>query len=298
MAGRSTPAKLNPPPLKWLTRVLLLGGAVSAVILVGTATLLLKYGTQPATVVTSAEAELIGITLIFLALLSIYSAKSFEVETDKIVGSEKIEMNRVRQAFREETTRLLDRNAEHWREQTASLVDATTALRRVVDLQTGALDLTRTGIRLNEELLQLERDRERLRTEEEDIQRRRLQPLLGLNLEIPEALIKHMSVHVHNRGMDGRNMVLFFGITSGQVLQFVAQGITPQEVAKVDFGDISTWPSDANLSITCEISDVMGTRYRYVTYREYHRNLSGGFIQTSSPTVNPGGWSYPDAQRI
>jgi hypothetical protein len=284
-------------PLSWLTRSLVATGIASAGILVGTAVLLLHYGTEPATIVTSAEAELIGVTLVFLALLSIYSAKSFAVETDRIIGTQKTEMDSVRRAFRDETTRLLDRNAEHWREQTTSLVDATTALRRVVDLQTGALDLTRTSTRLNEELLQLERDRERLRTEEQDLQRRRLQPLIGLDLEIPDALIKHMNVHVHNRGMDGRNLVLFFGVTASQVLQYVAQGIAPQEVVKVDFGDISTWPSDANLNLTCEISDVIGNRYRYVTYREYHRNLSGGLIPTSSPTVNPGGWSYPDAQR-
>jgi hypothetical protein len=295
--GTRSPSQPSVHPIKWLTRALIIAGVAAGALLLGTAGLLLHSQTQPATIVTSAEAELIGVTLVFLALLSIYSAKSFALEADRIIGTQQAEMGEVRQSFREETTRLLERNAEHWKDQTAKLVDATTALREVVKLQSGSLDLTRTGIRLNEELLQLERERERVRTEELDVQRRRMQPLLGLNLEVPDALIKHMFVHVHNRGMDGRNLVLFFGAQTSQVLQYVAQGIAPQEVSKVDFGDIATWPPDANLAITCEVSDVMGNRYRYVAYREYHRNLSGGLVPTSSPTVAPGGWTYPDAQR-
>ncbi len=215
-------------------------------------------------------------TIVFLALFTRYSTR----------------------AFSDDVTRQLEKTAQHWKEQTQHLVDATAALRQVVELQSGAMDLTRTGVRLNEELLQLERERERLRIEGQEVQRRRLQPQLGFSLEIPNALIKHMNVYVHNRGMDGRNLVLYFGIPPNQVLQYVAQGITPQEVAHVDFHDIAEWPTDANLAITCEISDVLGNRYRYVTYREYHRNLSGGLIQTSSPTVTPAGWIYPDPSTV
>lgn len=215
-------------------------------------------------------------TIVFLALFTRYSTR----------------------AFSDDATRQLDRTAEHWREQTQHLVDATAALKQVVELQSGALDLTRAGIRLDEELLHLETERERVRIQGEEVQRRRLQPQIGLSLEIPDALIKHMNVYVHNRGMDGRNLVLFFGVTPSQVLQHLSQGITPQEVVHVDFGDIASWPADANLAITCEISDVLGNRYRFVTFREYHRSLSGGFVQISAPTVSPAGWTYPDSARL
>ncbi|MGH9440230.1 MAG: hypothetical protein ACRD22_20760, partial [Terriglobia bacterium] len=261
-----TPKSVAPqlPPILWLLRALVVAAVCSGALVIGTIAFLAHDGTSPATIVTSTETELIAITLVFLALLSIYNARAFAGEADRIVETEQRELEKLRTAFRDETTRLLDRNAAHWKEQTDRLVDATSTLKKVVELQSGALDLTSAGIRLNEQLLQLEQERERLRVEEQLLQRRRLQPLLGLSLETPVTLIKHMNVFIHNRGMDGRNLVLYFGIQPGQVHQHLAQGIAPQEVAKVDFGDISTCDVLPSRLYTCGWGLGRGARPRVV----------------------------------
>jgi hypothetical protein len=271
-------------------------GVPSIVLIVASATYLRWSGASLPLILTSAEAELIAVTLVVLALLSVYGAMSFGEDAATIVHTQREEMDQMRRSFRDETTRLLDRNAEHWRAQTDLLTGAAAALNRVVELQAGALDLTKAAIQLNQELLQLERERERLRLAEVDVERRRLQPQLGFRLVVPQAsLIKQMNVNVHNRGMDGRNIVVFFGVDPTQVRQWMAKGIDPQEVKPINFGDIALWPSDADLTLTCEVSDSLGNRYRFVSHFEYHRNKAA---VVSLPTVEPDEWVYPDSQRV
>lgn len=283
-------------PETWLRDRLLATAVPTAVLLIGTVVYLRSISAPLPTVISSAEAELIGFTLVVLALLSVYSARSFGTDAALIVGTQRAEMGEMRKAFHEETTRLLERNAAHWHEQTELLAGAASALKRVVELQSGALDLTKAGIQLNQELLNLEHERERLRQAEVDVQRRRLQPQLGIRLEVPQvALLKHMNVWVHNRGMDGRNLVVFFGVEPTQVMESKAKGIDPQEVRRFDFGDIAAWPGDANLALTCEISDSLGNRYRFVCHFEYHRNHTGVI---SVPTVDPDDWTYPEGTML
>lgn len=282
--------------LNWLTWRLLAVTIPSTALILGTGLYLASMAEQTPVIIASVEAELIAFTLVVLALLSIYSARSFGADAESIVGTQRMEMGQMRQSFHQETERLLDRNAAHWREQSTLLAGAASALEKVVELQTGALDLTKAGIQLNQELLALEQERERLRQSEEEIKRLRLQPLLGLVLSVPQAaIIKHMRVSIHNRGMDGRNLVVFFGVESVKVLQWQSKGIDPQSVLPIDFGDIADWPSSAQLSLICEVSDVLGNRYRFVSRVQYERHHTG---VVSVPTVDPGDWVYPDPTRL
>lgn len=288
------PLKTKSPQI-WLRNWLIVVGIPSTVLILASATYLRSSGASLPTILTSTEAELIAVTLVVLALLSVYGAKSFGEDAAAIVHTQREEMNQMRRSFREETARLLDRNAEHWRSQTELLAGAASALNRVVELQSGALDLTKAAIQLNQELLQLERERERFRLAEADVERKRLQPQLGVPLQVPQvSILKQMNVSVHNRGMDGRNLVVFFGVEPTQVMQWMAKGIDPQEVKSIGFGDIAHWPADANLTLTCEVSDTLGNRYRFVAHFDYHRNRAA---VVSAPTVDPDEWIYPDPIR-
>lgn len=283
-------------PLGFLKLWFVLVSTISGVLLIATGVTLRWMGLSVSEILTSLELEVIAATVAYLAVLSIYTTRSSEAQSEEIQRTERLELQEMRKAFREETSRLLARNEEHWKEQATALEMAAQALREGVALQSNLLDEMRKSLQLDQQLIELEKTRERMRRDEEELKRRKLQPELGLGLVVPSGQldIKHMKVFVHNRGMDGKGLVVWFGVegSEGSFDSQAATTIDSRLMLTFDFGDIKEWPDDAAYSMVAEVADVLGNRYQFSARVVYHRNRR---MVGSTPFVEPSDMVYPPA---
>ncbi len=192
-------------------------------------------------------------TIVYLALFTRYSTR----------------------AFSNDMTRLLDRSEKHWNSQTQALTTAITALNSSLAVQSQVLKVATDTLDLDRKLLELEEAR-----------RQRLMPHLVIAMAIPTGIlaVKHMEMRVHNTGMDGHGLAVFFGIHPNSMLQDRRTRIDSQDVAHFDFGSISVWPDTANLRVSCEVADTGGQKYRFAGEFQYQRNQQG---LHSEPIVTP-----------
>ena len=243
----------------WTVRSALLLTVVVAV----TTLLAWRLGVALPPTLTTVELEILGFTIAVLILVAIYGSRSSATQNRKM-----------RDAFRTETSNLIEANQQHWAEQAKVLTDATSALRQSLELQGRELKVATDSLDLDRRLLELEEQR-----------RQRLKPVIALALDIPTgSLIKHMILTVYNAGMDGHGLVVFFGIQPQGMLQQTRTRIDAQQTTPLDFGDISQWPDSAVLSATAEVSDASGAKYRFSGQFQYDRNRGA---LGSSPTWSP-----------
>ena len=222
-----------------------------------------------------------GYTLFVLTWLSAVSVGTFTRDTATVTSR-----------FTTETDRLLRENRAHWSEQSDTLRSAADALQEAVKLQGATLDTIRQVMQFNQELLVLERERDRLRAEAAEVRRQRIQPLLGFVLRVPSGglQVKHVVVVVFNRGAQAQDLTVFFGIPPNQMYEDHLATLGYHTNHQFDFGDISGWPEVAEFEVTVEASDQDRNKYRFPGSVRYARNKA---LVVSYPTVEPEDWQFP-----
>ncbi len=241
----------------------------------------------PSADVPFVELSVLVLTVALLAMFSRYTSMTSRADSDAMMEEQHSDTERMRESFQSETSRLLDRNSEHWREEIQSLASAVGALNSVVALQ-------RDTLRVSDGLLALERQRDLLSQEQDRLHKQRIRPSVAILsvIDHPGPIQKRIGVRLFNQGEDGRRVVLSFryGSGPGDVRTRVEPRIVAYSTKEFDFGNIDEWPDSFNVSITVQLSDVDGNRFECSSTFTYERNRG---VLGSDPTFDPSSWQYP-----
>lgn len=256
----------------------ILVGVVLATVLIG-----LRLSSSVTALLSIAEIEILAFTILVLLLLSLYTSQSFSRDTQKIVGS-----------FGEQSRALLDRSREHWAEQSRALTEAIVALDKVVEAENAQMILTRDTLQATKDMLNLERERERVRAEEAALRRQRIRPSLAIQPFIlhPGPIAKHIGLHIFNQGEDGRRVLVTLrqgpGPSTG--VDVPRTDLPAYSTVDFDFGEIDTWPDAFPAIVDARLTDVDGNAYACSVFFGYDRQR--GWV-LSNPVFTPPDWQYP-----
>jgi len=254
--------------------------------------------TIPLSDVPFVELAVLVLTVALLSILTRYTVMAFRTDADATVAAQSDEMNRVRAAFSQETTRLLDRNVEHWREQSASLERAVRSMEEVAVLQGQSLQATQQTLAATGGLLELERQREALRIEGARVRLQRIRPSVAICgiIAHPGPIAKRIEVRLFNQGEDGRRLLvtLRHGLGPEDITSRSMSSIAAFSNVKADFGDIDEWADDIDFQVEVTVYDVDGNCYRCTTPLHYSRNRG---LVVSDPSFTPDDWQYPAMTR-
>ena len=244
--------------------------------------------TIPTSDVPFVELAVLVLTVALLAILTRYSVMTFTTDVDASISAQRDEMEGIRTSFSQDTTRLLDRNAEHWRDQSASLERAVRSMEEVAVLQRQSLQTTQQTLTATIALLDLERQRETLRAEETRLRIQRIRPAMAFCgfISHPGVVAKRVGIRLFNQGEDGRRVtvVLRHGPGSADVTNRAIPSVAAFSNAEADFGDIDEWPDDLGLAVEVSAYDADGNRYRCTGSLRYSRNR--GILGSSAEPTN------------
>lgn len=239
------------------------------------------------------ELAVLVLTVALLSILSRYTAMAFRTDVEANVAAQREEMDLLRTSYRLETSRLLDRNSEHWREQAASLERAIQSMKEVATLQRQTLQATQQTLATTGALLGLERQREALRVEEARLRVQRIRPSVAIQgvIKHPGPIAKRIALRLFNQGEDGRRLIvsLRHGPDPANVVNRTVPSIAAFSNTEADFGDIDEWADDVNFQAGVAVDDVDGNRYSCEAPLRYSRNR----VIMSTPTFDPDDWQYP-----
>jgi hypothetical protein len=245
------------------------------------------------------ELGVLVLTVLLLSILTRYTAMAFRTDADASVVAQREEMDRVRTSFSQETTRLLERNAEHWREQSNSLERAVQSMEQVAALQRQTLQATQQTLATTAALLDLERQRETLRIEEARLRLQRIRPSIAVRgvISHPGIIAKHIVVRLFNQGEEGRRVLVAMRYGSGpnELQTRSVPSIGAFSNVEVDFGDIDGWADNFGFAVEVTADDVDGHRYGCSTRLRYARNRG---LLGSEPSIDPDDWQYPAVEPV
>jgi hypothetical protein len=257
---------------------------VAAVAILGALT-----GSSTSIELTVIEVAVLIFTLLFLAVLAVYSSSSFSVDALAIIES-----------FQRGTADLIERSEQHWEAQSHALESAIASLTAVVEVETSALRATESALQVSSSLLELEHQRDALRIEADRLRRQRIRPAVAILPLIlhPGPIAKDVGVRLFNQGEAGRRIEvkLEWGLLpNAEQRSRLASSMEAFTSREFDFCNIDDLPDSVDARLAVEMDDVDGGRYHWDAIFSYSRNRG---LVLSDPTFTPSDWQYPSPVEV